>query len=326
MVRQPVRIALLLGAITAVVSPARADGPASTNPCTRTIQVTECVPETYKVKRTAYKVECKTETYDAFRCERVPEVRERVVTCVKRVPVTKVETRKVCKTVTEYENRTTMKTCYKYVQETCMEKKLVRLGHWECREECRTSFFGGLLNRDGGCGSKGCGHHGCAKSCNTSCNNNCCTPTRTVTRKHWVHCPEYKECPRTVCKKVCYQEPVTCKVAVCRQVWSEEKVNVCTYQCVEEKRTEKYTVCVERKVPIKCTRTVRVCVPYETEVTCTRMVARTVTREVPVCNPCCNPCDSGCGLFSRLRGAFASRGDCCGRDHGSCGHRSRCCN
>src|SRR5438128_667699 len=115
---QQVRIALLLGAITAVtVSPARADNcaPACTTPCTR--QVTECVPETYKVKRTVYKTECKTEVVDGFKCEMVPETRERTVSYTKQVPVMKTEVRKVCKNVTEYEERTTMRNVTKTVQE-----------------------------------------------------------------------------------------------------------------------------------------------------------------------------------------------------------------
>ncbi len=283
---QPVRIALLLGAITAVtVSPARADNCACTQPCTRTIQVRECVPETYKVKRTVYKTECKTEEVEGFRCERVPETRERTVTCVKRVPVMKEEIRKVCKTVTEYEERTVMKTCYKNVQETCMKKKLVRMGHWECETVCKTDFCAVLHNR----------FQKCCDPCDP-CATCCKQPeTRTVTRKKWVHCPEYTECPVTVCKKVCEQVPTTCKVPVCRQVWSEVKVNVCTYNCVNETRVEKYTVCVERKVPCKVTRTVRVCVPHEEEVTCTRMVTRTVCREVPANNCCTTSCSSGCG-------------------------------
>jgi hypothetical protein len=300
MVCQPVRIALLLGAITAVtVSPARADNcaPACTTPCTRTIRCTECVPETYKVKRTVYRTECKTEVVEGFRCERVPEVRERTVTCVKKVPVMKTETRKVCKTVTEYEERTVMKSCHKTVQETCMKKKLVRHGHWECETVCKKDMMACLRNH----------FHKC-DPCDP-CASCCKEPeTRTVTRKKWVHCPEYTECPVTVCKKVCVQEPVKCKVAVCRNVWTEEKVNVCTYQSVEEKRLEKYTVCVEHKVPCKVTRTVRVCVPHEEEVTCTRMVRRTVCREVPVCcNDCC-PRERH-GLFSRSH--RSNDCDCC---------------
>ena len=299
MVCQPVRIALLLGAITAVtVSPARADNcaPACTQPCTRTIQVTECVPETYKVKRTVYTTECKTEVVDSFKCERVPEVRERTVCCVKKVPVMKTETRKVCKTVTDYEDRTVMKTSYNTVQETCMKKKCVRTGHWECVTECRTNYMGVLHNH----------FHKCCDPCNPCCQE---PETKTVTKKKWVHCPEYTECPVTVCKKVCVQTPVTCKVAVCRKVWSEEQVNVCTYQCVTENRVEKYTVCVERKVPCKVTRTVRVCVPHEEEVTCTRMVARTVSREVPA-NDCCTTSCNDCGARQGILARFHRASDC----------------
>jgi hypothetical protein len=287
---QPVRIALLLGAISAVtVSPARADNcaPACTQPCTRTIQVTECVPETYKVKRTVYRTECKTEEVEGFRCEMVPETKERTVTCIKRVPVMKTETRKVCKTVTEYEERCVMKTCYKTVQETCMKKKLVRAGHWECETVCKTDFMACLHNR----------FNKCCDPCDPCCSKQ--PETRTVTRKKWVCCPEYQECPVTVCKKVPYQVPTTCRVPVCRQVWSECQVNVCTYQCIPETRVEKYTVCVAHKVPCKYTRTVRVCVPHEEEVTCTRMVARTVTREVPV-----NACETTCCSSGGARGLF----------------------
>jgi hypothetical protein len=304
MVCQPVRIALLLGAITAVtVSSARADScaPACTTPCTRTIQVTECVPETYKVKRTVYKMECKTEEVDGFRCERVPEVRERTVCCIKKVPVMKVEVRKVCKNVMECEERTVMKTCYQNVQETCMKKVLVKKGHYVCEtvcEEVKKGFLASLCHKPDPC-------------------NPCppCPEMKVVTRKKWVDCPEYKECPVTVCKKVCVQVPEKVKVNVCKQVWTEEKVNVCTYQCVEEKRVEKYTVCVERKVPCKVTRTVRVCVPHEEEVTCTRMVARTVCREVPVtCCPTTNCCDSPAperrGLFHRRSRSAESCNTC----------------
>ena len=190
----------------------------------------------------------------------------------------KEEIRKVCKKVMVCEERTVMKTSYKTVQETCMKKKCVR-GHWECETVCKTNYMGVLHNH----------FHKCCDPCNSCCNKE--PETRTVTHKKWVHCPEYKECPVTVCKKVCVQTPVTCKVNVCKNVWTEEKVNVCTYNCITENRVEKYTVCVEHKVPCKITRTVRVCVPHEEEVTCTRMVTR--TREVPA-NNCCNTCNDCC--------------------------------
>jgi hypothetical protein len=299
---QPVRFALLLGAITAVtVSPARADNCASccTTPCTRTIQVKECVPETYKVKRTVYKTECKTEEVDSIRCEKVSEVRERTVCVTKKVPVVKEEVRKVCKTVNVCEDKTVMKTCYKNVQETVMKKTLVRAGHWECETVCKTNYMAVLHNH----------FNKCCDPCTPCCKQ---PETTTSTHKKWVSCPEYKECPVTVCKKVCEQVPTTVKVNVCQKVWSEVTVKVCSFQCVTENRVEKYTVCVTKQVPCKVTRTVRVCVPHEEEVTLTRMVSRCVTREVPATN-CCNSCNS-----------TSSNGcDSCNSGCDSCGSNSK---
>jgi hypothetical protein len=252
MVRQPVRIALLLGAITAVaVSPAMAQdsAPATTKPCTRTIMVTECVPETYTVKKICHKYECRTEEYDTFRCEQVPVCKERVVCCTKRVPCEKWEVRKVCRNVTEYEERCVTRNCYKTVTETCMQKKCVSRGHWECKEEvvqdCGGLFSGcglfGGCNRgcgsscgnscgnscntgcDTGCGhrsgcglfggcNRGCGHDACSTSCSTPCQETCAPACRTVSRKVWVSCPQYVECPVTVCKRVCVPEVVKCHI------------------------------------------------------------------------------------------------------------------
>jgi len=319
MVCQPLRLALLIGAITAVaVSPARAnfrapgccDNPCgsssacTTAPAYRTVCCTEWVRENYTTTRKAYKVECRTETYDTWRTECVPVVQDRTVCVVKRVPVWTEEVRRVCHKETVYEDRVVNKTCHKYVQETCMKKQLVRLGHWECREV--QPLFGG-----GGGLFGGHGHNDCCDPCASS--NACCEKPRCPrTRNVWVCCPEYQECPVTVCKKVCYTEAVHCRVPVCRDVWKEEKVKVCKINCVEEKRVEKCTVYEQRKVPCKATRTVRVCVPYEETVTCCRMVPRTVTRQVPVCETDC--CERG-GLFSRLR----HNADCC-RPTNSCCH------
>jgi hypothetical protein len=327
MVCQPVRFALLIGALAAAVSPARAHGPsdcgapcsAPCGPTTRTIRVTECVPETYTVKRTVYKVECRTKEMDSFRCETVQVQKERVVSCVKRVPIVKEECRKVCRNVTTYEDREVCKKVWRNVEECVMKKKLVRLGHWECEEvPARRGLFGH--------GGGGHGHrNGCNDACADPCADQCadqCPETRT--RKRWVCCPEWECCPVKVCKKVCVEEKQICKVPVCRQVVTEEKVKVCTYECRTEQRTEKYTACETRRVPCKVTVTERVCVPHVEDVTCTRMVARCVERQVPcdnVCEDSCRPslrdrlhslcnrdrgCDDGCG-----RGHGRGHGDCC---------------
>jgi hypothetical protein len=300
MVSRTLRMALLVGAVTAaVVSPAWAQhrAPCCGEPCGapqccapaapcapqyRTITVTKCVPETYTCKRTCYKTECRTETVQGCRTECVPECRERVCNVTKRVPVVKTEMRKVCKTETCYEDRCVMKNCYQTVQETCYRKHCVRLGHWECRETCSHGLFGGHNN------------------CCDPCANSCC---QTRTHRVWVHCPEYCETPYTVCKRVCVQVPTTCKVAVCKQVWTECPVQVCTYQCVTEQRVEKYTCMVTRQVPCTYTKTVRVCVPYEETVTCCRMVQRQECIQVPV-TPCC---ETSCGH----RGLFRRHNECC---------------
>ncbi len=334
MVRQPVRLALLLGAITALaVSPARANNccaPAC-GPTTRTIQVTECVPETYTAKRTVYKVECRTEVVEGFRCETVPVQKERTVVCVKRVPVMKEEVRKVCHTVTVCEEREVCKKVWRNVEETVNRKHLVSLGHWECRESCGL-FSGGLFGGHGhGCCGNSCGHS-CGNACGDSCGNSC-----VRTHRVWVYCPQYECCPTKVCRRVCVEEKCKVKVPVCRTEWREEKVKVCSYQCVTENRVEKYTCCETRKVPCKVERTVRVCVPHEENVTCTRMVRRTVCREVPsapaanACNTTCNSscCDSCCRpslcdrlheAFSRFRCNSGCHRDCCGSSCNSCCH------
>jgi len=321
----------LIGAITAVaVSPVRANfrapgccdpcGPSTTAPAYRTVTCTEWVRENVTTKRTVYRVECRTETYDTCRTECVPVCKDVEVCVTKRIPTWTEECRKVCKKVTCYEEKMVKKTCHKYVQETCMKKQLVRLGHWECKEV--TPLFGGGL-------FSGHGHGCCSSGCGDACNS--CAPACTKTRKVWVHCPEYRECPHTVCKKVCYTECVPCKVAVCKNVWTEEKVKVCKYTCVTEKCIKKVTCDERRTVPCKATRTVRVCVPHEECVTCCKLVPRTVTRQVP-CAPACDSCSTSCsscatsccpreGFFSRLKGRFGSCGcesrDCC---------RPSCCN
>jgi hypothetical protein len=303
------RTALLVGAITAVaVTPAaRADhhGPSATHPCTRTIQVTECVPEYYKTKRTCYRVECRQEKFQAFRCERVAEWQEREVVVTKRVPEHVWETRKVCVRVPVCEERTVMKPCYRYVQETCMVKKLVRRGHWECRTECaKPGLFDRLFRKND-----------CCDPCHDQCADQC---ARTRTRKVWVKCPVYQECPVTKCRKVCEMVATKVRVNVCRTEFREEKVQVCRFRCVEERVKQRVCVHVTRQVPYEACRTVRVCVPYEVEVTACRMVPRVVTREVPVsaghdcCAPKCRKAKKRCrgnglGLFNR-------------RSHDCCSH------
>jgi len=332
MVCHTLRLALLIGAITAMAAPAWANHGSSgccdsapsancgsTAPAYRTITVTECVPETYTQCVTRYRTECRTETYDTVRHECVPVCKERVCNVTKRIPCVQTVTKKVCHTETCYEERCVNKTCYKYVQETCMQKKCVRRGHWEYQCVPKHSLFG---NGGGFCG--GHGHRGgdCCDPCPTQC-------VQYRTKKVWVSCPEYIECPVTVCRKVCYTVPTTCRVPVCKTVWRDVTCQVCTYKCVTECVTQKYTCYQTTCVPYQATRTCRVCVPYTETVTCTRYVARQVCRQVP-CNDTCAPacttscCETSCcrpahrcgGLFAKF-GRGRHNGDCC---------RTDCCN
>jgi hypothetical protein len=304
------RASLLCTLALALAVPVRAqDGPKGDGlkpppPQTRTITVTECVEEKFQEKRTCYRTECRTVQYDTFRCEPVCEVRERVCQVVKRVPVHTVETRKVCCNEWRYEDRCVMKPCWEYKQVTTCVKKCVSKGHWECQTVCaKPGLLAGLCSHGdrcghggcgnscghNGCGHKGCGHDRCRASCNTCC--------ETRTKKVWVHCPVYVDCPVTKCVKVCVQKPVVCKQKVCHQVVKEVQVPVCTYRCVTEQVTQKYTVQTMRQVPCKATRQERVCVPYEETVWCTRLVPRTrevQVAETPCCTPCCTPCREHC--------------------------------
>src|SRR2546425_3953888 len=119
-----IRTALFISAILAVaVSPVRADdAPKTTAPKTRTITVTECVPETYTEKRTVNKWECRKVEVQSFRCETVCVPKERQVTVTKRVPVMNTETRQVCVNETSWECKTVMKKSWEYKQVTSTEK------------------------------------------------------------------------------------------------------------------------------------------------------------------------------------------------------------
>ncbi len=287
-----VRTTLLIGAVLAVaVSPVRAQDTAKpAPPKMRTITVTECVPEKYTVEKTVHKWECKRVEYDSVRCETVCEPRVREVTVVKRVPVMKTETRKVCCNEVTWVDKTVMKKCWEYKQVTCMEKKCVSKGHWECRTECARQ---GFLDRV--CHRRDCADDPCAP----------CAP-KTVTRKVWVNCPVYKDCPVTRCQRVCVEKPVTCKVKVCKPVMKEVQVQVCTYRCEEQKVKQTYYERVTRQVPCKAVKYERVCVPTKVQVTCCRMVER--TREIQVPDVPCEPCGRARCHGLRLR---AHRDDCC---------------
>ncbi len=270
MVWQRIRLALWTGCIVALAAlPARADDCAAPAPCTRTC--IEWVPEKYQTTRTVYRHECTEERYTAFRCECVAEDRTRECTVYKRVMETKTEMRNVCVCVPTCEERVVMEKHWVCKPVTCMVKKCVDQGHYECREvECKPSFFERL--------KKCCKKDDCCEEC-----------PKTKTVKVWVPCKVMVECPVTRMQRVCECRPVTCKVTVNKMVQRQEAVQVCSWKCVPEKKIEHFQVMVTRKVPFEATRTVVRCVPVKEEVTCTRLVPRTVERPIDCCPSSCCP-------------------------------------
>jgi len=275
------RCALLAGVLSAAaVLPARADDAAAPAPCApayRTVCVSEWVPEQYQCTRTVYKTECRTETYTAYKCECVPETRTRTCTVYKMVPETRVKTRRYCVCVPVCEEKTVMQACWTCKPVTCMVKKCVDQGHYECHEVCCKPT---LCERI---------HEACKKHREGCCY--CPPPPKTKIEKCWVPCKVWIECPVTKMERVCEYKPVTCKVTTYKQEVREEKVNVTCCKCVPECRTENYTCYVQKMVPCQATRVCKVCVPVQETVTCCRMVCRTVEKKVPVCETtCCTPC------------------------------------
>jgi hypothetical protein len=306
--------------IAALGSPARAgcDGcgssaPAASascgSPCTRTITVTEWVPENYETTRTSYKTEQVQEKYTAYRTECVPETRTRTVCCNKMVTECKTGCRTVYKCVPTCETRTIYKKVCSYRQVTCNVRKCVDNGHYECQEvPCGHGLFGGLFKGHKHCGS-GCGD--CCDPCAS-----CCQPTKL--KKVWVPCKTYIDCPVTKCEKFteCVPETITCTVNKMVATQETYTYNVC--RCVPETRCETYTVNVQRCVPYEACRTVCKCVPVCEKVTCCRMVPRCVTKEVPACE-CSSCCETTC-----CSGGHSSFFGGCRKFFGGC-HNKGCC-
>ncbi|MCC6420194.1 MAG: hypothetical protein IT429_18320 [Gemmataceae bacterium] len=307
MVRFTVRkAALAAAALVAVVSPARADqccspcgsADSACAPATRTVHVTECVPEYYQAKRTVHRTTYRHERYQAFRCQMVPEVREQTVTTYNRVCEMRPEVRRVCVSVPAVEERVVMRPHYTSQTVTTMVSRTVDRGHWECREVY--SHRRAMRNRIG----RLCGRY-------DDCCNPCPAPTKTV--KCWVACPVTECVPVTTCRRVCEMRPTVVRVNTCRQEVREVAVNVAHWQCVPVQRVVRCTVLVPRMVPYEAVRCVPVCTAHEEVVTLCRMVTRVVARQIPcdLGSDCCAVacCGTGkvkSGLFSRR-----SRGHAC---------------
>ncbi|MSR31066.1 MAG: hypothetical protein EXR99_06110 [Gemmataceae bacterium] len=277
-------------------------------PATRTITYKVLVPEYSESTRTVYKRECVEEKYTAHKCEWVKEERTRTCNVKKWVNEIKEETRTVCEWVRSCEEKTIMKKVTTCKPVTCIVKKCVDKGHWECKEvPCGPSILDrvkGILNR------------------NDCCEPKCEQKTRTV--RCWVANKVMEECKVTRMERVTECVPCKVKVNVCKKVAKEVKVKVCHKKCVTETKTEKYFVCVPKKVAYEATRKVMKCVPHQEKVKCCKMVEKCVEKQVKVCDPCAPKCGILDGLkdkFGGLRCKLASLKD----KFGGCGEKKSCC-
>ena len=299
MVWQRVRMVLLAGALAAAAAvPARADDDCAPAPSTRKVTCTEWVPQPYQCTRTVYKMESHQETYTAYRCVSVPETRTYTCTVYKRVPEVQTVVRNICVSVPHVEQRTTMERHITCKPVTCMVRKCVDRGHYECREvPCHTHRL------------RECFHKLCHRDCCEPCEP-CPPPTKTV--KVWVPCKVWEEVPVTRLQRVCEYVPRVCNVTVCRTETRQVTSQVTCWKCVPEQQTRTCTVMVSRTVPYQATRTVCRCVPHQETVTLTRMVARIVEKEVPCCETtvCCEPPCCKTHAWGHLLGRF---------------HHERCC-
>ncbi len=298
----------------------------SCGPTTMKVKVCEMVPTQVQATRTVYKSVTTQEAYTAYKYETVSEVVQKQVTEYQKITEMVNETRtRVCK-IPVIEERTEMVTKWTWQTVTEMVNKTVRGGHWECTE---VPTGPGLLQRL--CNKGSC------DPCNP-CGNSCAPTCATKTKKCWVSdC--HTECV-PVCKKKLVKEcvPVCKKVCTYRCETKCEVVPVCKTRCVPVCKTVNCTVCKKICVPYQATRCVTKCVPVCENYTVCKMVPTWVEKEVacaPACAPACSsPCGAStsccatttcckAGLFSGLKGRFASKGGCCPTT--SCGAPS-CCN
>lgn len=273
-------------------------GQAPQAPTTRTVMVTECVPETYQCKVVTYKQEWVDENVSVCRMVKVPETRTRMVVNHEWVTEVRPVTKKHWEWACVEETRTVMRKVVTCKPVTTFVTKIEDRGYWTCKEvptlhsrlkmavshlcasKCPTyeAFEG-----KGGKGGKG---EPVAAKCGP------CIETRMI--RCWHPCKVAVQCPVTEMRQVttCVPETVTCmsRKLVCRETICQKEVKVCKPVC----STETFTVCVCK--PEWTTETRKVCrkVPVESVETRTRYVARTVAKEVPI-EPChtCESCITG---------------------------------
>ncbi len=253
------------------------------------------------------------------------EERKREVTVMVRVPVKTQHTRNVTTYVRETKSRDESYTVCKPVWKEREITETYLVPHTEVRKgthkvwECVQVKRKHTVCEDQGhwaivapqpaaanCNTNACGHCGkpCGRSyCSNRCANACAT---TCASRVWIPKIVKRDVEFTTSERVLVERPFEQKVTVCKPVARKRKVKYC--EMVRETRTRKvnYAVCVPKTEvqkfevtsykcePKKQTITETVCVPYtveqEIEVQVCKLVAKKVTRRVPVQSHCAARC------------------------------------
>ena len=243
------------------------------------------------------------------------------------------------KTVTEtvMENRTTTVRVPVWEEKTVMEHRKKVEYVTEYKEKCKLSFVHECKTIGGG--NRGRCGHGHGDACSDPCaSSNGCGSNRGGFSLSF---PVIKPCITKECVPHCVKKCTTECVPVCKKVCTykcetkTECVPVCKTRCVPVCVQKEVVCCKKVCVPYQATRCVTVCEPVCETVTVCKMVPTCVEEAAPACHTPCNAApacgsdacgdhgSSGCGLFSKLKGCFGSRGgnglhiNLCGRGHGS---------
>ncbi len=268
----------------------------------QTVEKTIMVPTTVMEQRTIQSVEYH------------PQVTEKIVTVMKRIPVTHEVTRDCTIMVRQTRTRTVSymacKPVFKEVEQQCMVSVPHLVKKDGVRTFCRTVpvHETRLVCRDEGywaeqpCGCGGCGDPHCGK-CRRM--GHCYACGGCGVRKVWVSNIVQEEVPVTTYKTELVQEPYTYHVTVYKQELQTRKVRVCEYQYEPKTRDITETIFVPKTVTKTFHVTSYKCVPEQVTKPCTVMVPHHVEKviNVPVCRMvpktvlCKVPVYCGCGCY-----------------------------
>lgn len=289
---------------------------------TKTINVTECVPEQRERTYTVYNRVNETKDVSYEYTVNVPETRTRTVNYTVCKPVTRDVEQQYTVNVPYTETRQGTRRVCEMVPVTMTRTVCEDQGHWEnvpCQaaapncSNCTTANEDRSVFRRVGWRKRGRGNYGDCGNCASGCDTGCATsaPCATAcTQRQWVSNIVKREveytCMKPQMKDVSYEYTVN----LCRQEARTRTIQVTDMVREAASREVQYTVCVPqtrtgtrqvsycRMVPEEKTSTYTVNVPHtvqkEVQVKVCKMVPKEVTCRVAVnnCNSCSNTCNS----------------------------------